>query len=178
MRFLDYLKRFTFVPNDFYEHLKGLEDAAAGDVKLQILPAMTGAGTPPAAQALEIAPFEVAAGDNPVAPVKVPVKMQLVNAKGDVLTWYNGKILVDIPISTVAGTVAINDGDAGAANTDGQINLEFQNGVGEFVIVMGGKWIADETVKVTADDNNVGILGTSIEINNHYLVKIVTPQAG
>ena len=178
MRRLDYYKRFTYVPNEFYEHLKGLEDAAAGDVELQILPAMTGAGTPPSAQALEIPPFEVKGGANPVAPVEVPVKIQLVNAKGNVLTWYNGTMDIDIPISTTAGTIAINDGDAGAVNVDGQIDLEFRNGVGEFVIVMGGKWIADETVKVTADDDDVGIMGTSVEINNHYLAKIVTPQEG
>ena len=30
MRFLDYLKRFTYTPNEFYDHLKGLEDAAGG----------------------------------------------------------------------------------------------------------------------------------------------------
>lgn len=175
MRRLDYYKRFTYVPNEFYEHLKGLEDAAAGDVELQILPAMTGAGTPPSAQALEIPPFDTTGDDDPV---EVPVEIRLVNAQGDVLTWYNGTIDIDIPISTSAGTVAINDGDAGAANVDGQIDLEFRNGVGEFVIVMGGKWIADETVKVTADDDNVGIMGTSVEINNHYLAKVVTPQAG
>ena len=40
MRFLEYLKRFTYTPNDFYDHLMGMEDAASGDVDLVILPAM------------------------------------------------------------------------------------------------------------------------------------------
>lgn len=51
MRYLDYLKRFTYTPNEFYDHLKGLEDAAGGDVDLVILPAMT--GTPATGPALE-----------------------------------------------------------------------------------------------------------------------------
>jgi hypothetical protein len=42
MRFLDYLKRFTYTPNEFYDYLKRFEDAAGGDVDLVILPAMTG----------------------------------------------------------------------------------------------------------------------------------------
>ena len=51
MRYLDYLKRFTYTPNEFYDHLKGLEDAAGGDLELVVLPAMT--GTPATGPALE-----------------------------------------------------------------------------------------------------------------------------
>jgi len=42
MRYLDYLKRFTYTPNEFYDYLKLMENAASGDVDLVILPAMTG----------------------------------------------------------------------------------------------------------------------------------------
>ena len=44
MRKLDYFKRFTYIPNEVYDHLMAIEDAAGGDVDLVILPAMTGDG--------------------------------------------------------------------------------------------------------------------------------------
>ncbi len=168
MRFLDYLKRFTYTPNEFYDHLKGLEDAAGGDVDLVILPAMT--GTPATGPALE--PTVSEANDDYAA----TVTMQIMNkAKTKVLEWFNGTLEVKVDITSTSGTISIDDDTQGG---DATFNLDFENGVGKFTITMGGTWAANDTIKVTVDDDNVGIMGYTVEKNNHYLVKVKADPAG
>ncbi len=169
MRFLDYLKRFTYTPNEFYDHLKGLEDAAGGDVDLVILPAMT--GTPATGPALE--PTVSEANDDYVA----TVTLKLMNkTKTKVLEWFNGTRKVTVDINTTAGKIAINDGDFAAVNTDVTFDLAFENGVGTFTITLGGTWAENETIKVNADkdgsNNSVGIMGYTVKKENHFLVKV------
>jgi hypothetical protein len=152
MRFLDYLKRFTYTPNEFYDHLKGLEDAAGGDVDLVILPAMT--GTPATGPALE--PTVSEANDDYVA----TVTMQIMNkAKTKVLEWFNGTLEVKVDITSTSGTISIDDGTQGG---DATKNMTFENGACKFTVTLGGTWAADETIKVTVDDSNVGIKGTRL----------------
>jgi len=165
MRYLDYLKRFTYTPNEFYDHLKGLEDAAGGDVDLLILPAMT--GTPATGPALE--PTVSEANDKYVVPVTIQVTNK---AKTKVLEWFNGTRKVTVDINTTAGQIAINDGDFATVNTDVTFDLAFENGVGTFTITLGGTWAANDTVNVTVDDSNVGIMGYSVKKTAHYLVKV------
>ena len=168
MRKLDYYKRFTYIPNEVYEHLKGLEDAAGGDVDLVILPAMT--GTPATGPALE--PTVSEANDDYV----VPVTIQIMNkAKTKVLEWFNGSREVKVDITSDAGTIAIDDGEQGG---DATFNLAFENGVGKFVIALGGTWAEGDTIKVTVDDSNIGIMGYSVEKNNHFLVEVKADPAG
>ncbi len=110
MRKLDYYKRFTYIPNEVYEHLKGLEDAAGGDVDLVILPAMT--GTLATGPALEPTVTE---SDG----YAFDVTLQIMNkAKTKVLEWFNGTREVKVGITTSAGTIAIDDGEQGAAGAD------------------------------------------------------------
>ena len=170
MRFLDYLKRFTYTPNEFYDHLKGLEDAAGGDVDLVILPAMTGES-----------------GDQPALDPTVTesdgyafdVTLQIMNkAKTKVLEWFNGTREVKVDITTSTGTIAIDDGDQGSAGVDVTKNMAFENGVCKFTITMDGTWAENETIKVTVDDDDVGIMGYSIEKNNHFLVKVKADPDG
>jgi hypothetical protein len=167
MRFLDYLKRFTYTPNEFYDHLKGLEDAAGGDVDLVILPAMTGES-----------------GDQPALDPTVTesdgyafdVTLQIMNkAKTKVLEWFNGTREVKVDITSSSGTIAIDDGEQGG---DATKNMTFENGVCKFTVTMGGTWAENETIKVTVDDSNVGIMGYAVEKNNHYLVKVKADPAG
>ena len=169
MRFLDYLKRFTYTPNEFYDHLKGLEDAAGGDVDLVILPAMTGES-----------------GDQPALDPTVTesdgyafdVTLQIMNkAKTKVQEWFNGTREVKVDITSTAGTIAIDDGKQGAAGVDVTKNMAFVNGVCKFTVTMDGTWAENDTIKVTVDDNNVGIMGYSVEKNNHYLVKVKADPA-
>jgi hypothetical protein len=168
MRKLDYYKRFTYIPNEVYEHLKGLEDAAGGDVDLVILPAMT--GTPATGPALE--PTVSEANDDYVA----TVTMQIMNkAKTKVLEWFNGTLEVKVDITSTSGTIAIDEGTQGG---DATFNLDFENGVGKFTITLGGTWAENDTIKVTVDDSDVGIMGYTVEKNNHFLVKVKADPAG
>ena len=168
MRKLDYYKRFTYIPNEVYEHLKGLEDAAGGDVDLVILPAMT--GTPATGPALE--PTVSEANDDYVA----TVTMQITNkAKTKVMEWFNGTLEVKVDITSTSGTIAINDGTQGG---DATFNLDFENGIGKFTITMGGTWEEGDTVKITVDDSNIGIMGYTVEKNNHFLIEVTANPAG
>ena len=170
MRFLDYLKRFTYTPNEFYDHLKGMEDAAGGDLELVVLPAMTGDGGDE--QALEPTVTE---SDG----YTFDVTLQIMNkAKTKVLGWYNGTLEVKVDITTSAGTIAIDDGEQGTAGVDVTKNMAFENGVCKFTITMNGTWAENETIKVTVDGDDVGIMGYSIEKNNHFLIKVKADPAG
>ncbi|HBC94400.1 MAG TPA: hypothetical protein DCZ10_16245 [Pelotomaculum sp.] len=165
MRFLEYLKRFTYTPNDFYDHLMGMEDAASGDVDLVILPAMTGDAGNEAA----LEPTVTEAN----ADLVVPVTIQVMNkTKTKVLAFYNGTLEVKVDITSAAGTIAIDDGDAGEAGADAAANMTFENGVCNFNLVLGGTWAENDTIKVTVDDSNVGIMGYTVEKNAHFLVDV------
>jgi hypothetical protein len=168
VRKLDYFKRFTYIPNEVYDHLKGLEDAAGGDVDLVILPAMT--GTPANGPALE--PTVTEANDD----YAFDVTLQVMNkAKTKVQEWFNGTREVKVDITSTSGTIAIDDGEQGG---DATKNMAFENGVCKFTVTLGGTWAADETIKVTVDDSNVGIMGYAVEKNNHFLIKVKADPAG
>ena len=172
MRFLDYLKRFTYTPNEFYDHLKGLEDAAGGDLELVVLPAMTGESSNQ--PALKPTATEANSTENPYV---ATVVVKLMNKANDtVLEWFNGTRKVTVDISTTAGKIAINDGAFAAVNTDVTFDLAFENGVGTFTITLGGTWDEDETIKVNADkddsNNSVGIMGYTVKKENHFLVEV------
>ncbi len=170
MRFLDYLKRFTYTPNEFYDYLKLLEDAASGDVDLVILPAMTGTGGNEQALEPTVTESDGYAFD---------VTLQIMNkAKTKVQEWFNGTREVKVDITTSAGTIAIDNGEQGAAGADVTKNMAFVNGVCKFTVTMDGTWAENETIKVTVDDSNTGIMGYSIEKNNHFLVKVKANPAG
>jgi len=173
MRFLDYLKRFTYTPNEFYDHLKGLEDAAGGDVDLVILPAMTGDQGDEAA--LKPTESETNNADNPYV---TTVTLKVTNkSKTKVLEWFNGTLEVKVDITTSAGTIAIDDGEQGAAGVGVTKNMAFVNGVCKFTVTMGGIWAASDTVKVTVDDSDVGIMGYTVEKNDHFLVEVKADPA-
>jgi len=173
MRYLDYLKRFTYTPNEFYDHLKGLEDAAGGDMAFVVLPAMTGDdGTDPALTptASEANPEE--------GEYSVTVTVKLMNqAKTKVMEWFNGKRKVTVDNGSSAGTLSINGDTPGSAGTNVTFDLEFENGVGEFTVTLGDTWEEDETVKinVNVDGSNqtVSIMGYTVKTENHFLIKVV-----
>lgn len=165
MRFLDYFKRFTYTPNEFYDYLKLMEDAASGDVNIVILPAMTGEGGD--GPALE--PTVAQANDSYVATVMIKAVKE---STGEILEFFNGPREVKVVTDTTAGTVAINDDDQGETGADATDSLTFVNGVCEFAVTLAGTWAENDTVKITVDDDNVGIMGYSIEKNNHFLIDV------
>ena len=161
MRKLDYYKRFTYIPNEVYDHLKGLEDAAGGDIELVILPAS--ALKPTVTEAKDGYAFDVT--------------LQIMNeAKTKVLEWYNGTLEVKVDKTSTSGTIAIDDG---AQGDDTTFNLDFENGVGKFTITLGGTWAVNDTIEVTVDDNDTRIMGYTVKKENHLLVKVqADPPAG
>ncbi len=171
MRYLDYLKRFTYTPNEFYDYLKGFEDAAGGDVDLVILPAMTGVG----GDEVALEPTETEAN----ADYSFDVTLQIMNkAKTKVLEWYNGTLEVRVDITTSAGTIAIDDGDQGEAGADATKNMAFENGVCKFTVTLGGTWAENDTIKITVDDSDTGIAGYSVEKNDHFLIDVDADPQG
>lgn len=168
MRYLDYLKRFTYTPNEFYDHLKGFEDAASGDVDLVILPAMKGeGGNEPALE-----PTVAEANDD----YAFDVTLQVMNkAKTKVLEFYNGTMEVKVDITSTSGTIAIDDGEQGG---DATKDMTFENGVCKFTVTLGGTWAENDTLKITVDDSDVGIMGYSVEKNNHFLIDVDANPAG
>jgi len=165
MRKLDYLKRFTYTPNEFYDYLKGLEDAAGGDVDIVILPAMTGESND--GPALE--PTVAEANDDFLATVTIKV---VKNSTGEVLEFFNGTREVKVITNTSAGTIAVNDDDQSEAGADVTKNMTFENGVLTFTVTLDGTWAENDTVNITVDDNNVGIMGYTVEKNNHFLIDV------
>ena len=172
MRYLDYLKRFTYTPNEFYDYLKLMENAASGDVDIVILPAMTGES----GDGVALEPTVTEANDD----YAFDVTLQVMNkAKTEVLEFYNGTMEVKVDINTSAGTIAIDDGDAGGAGVDATKNMTFENGVCKFTVTLGGAWLENDTIKVTVDDSDVGIMGYSVEKTAHFLVDVdADPAAG
>ena len=170
MRVLEGLKQHTYTPNVFYDHLMRIEESMGGDMKLEILPAMTG-------QSNNEAAFNVEESDaNATGGYETTVTVKLVNDDGDLHEWYNGKLNVLVTPDTTAGTVAINDGSAGDPDTAVNADLEFANGVLEFDITLGGTWAdatTPQTVKVSVDNSDVKIMNKSVRIQNHYLIDIV-----
>lgn len=165
MRKLDYYKRFTYVPNEIYDHMKGIEDAAGGDIDLAIFPAMTGeTGTGPALQ-----PTVSEANDEENPYVAFVTVKAMNKAKTKVLEFFNGVREVKVAKTSTSGTFAVDSEEQG---TNATIDLNFENGVGTFSILLGGTWANNETITVTVDDDNVGIMGYTVEKNNHLLIKV------
>ena len=163
-KFIENLKQHTYTPNKFYDYLGRLEKAMSGDVSLAIAPAMTGES----GDGVAVEPTVAEANDDYV--LDVTVKLQ--NTANEVLEFYNGSLEVKVICDSTAGTVAINDEDAGAANADVTETLAFVDGVLNFTITLGGTWAENDTVKLTIDDDNVGILGYTVEKNDHFLIDV------
>lgn len=165
MRAIDYFKRFTYTPNDFYDYLKDTEDAISGNLVSVILPAMKGAGGDEVALEPTV--------DEANADLVVPVTIKIMDSKKEkVRTFFNGVRQIKVINASTGGTVAINDEDAGVADADVASDLTFVDGVLEFTVTLGGTWVENDTIKITLDDDNVGILGYTIEKNNHFLLDV------
>ena len=104
------------------------------------------------------------------------VTLQIMNkAKTKVLEWYNGTLGVKVDITSASGTIAIDGGDQGGDATE---NMTFENGVCKFTVTMGGTWAENDTIKVTVDDGDVGIMGYTVEKNDHFLIDVDADPAG
>ena len=140
MRYLDYLKRFTYTPNEFYDYLIGVERAMAGEIALVVSPATLGNSAADINAA-------IVADDKFVRQVKVELKA---SADGDVHQWFTGSFSAAVA-KTGDGTVAIADeGDS----------VELENGVGYVDIEYTGTWAAANTCTLTITGGT--IMGYSV----------------
>jgi len=140
MRYLDYLKRFTYTPNEFYDYLIGVERAMAGEMVLVVSPATLGSSAANVNKAIN-------ADGKFVRRVKVELKA---SADGDVHQWFTGSFS-----AAVAKT-----GNGTAAIADNRNSVELENGVGYVDIVYTGTWAKDDTCTLTITGRT--IMGYSI----------------
>ena len=140
MRYLDYLKRFTYTPNEFYDYLIGVERAMAGEMVLAVSPATLGSSAADVNEA-------IGADGKFVRRVKVELKT---SANGDVHQWFTGSFS-----AAVAKT-----GDGTAAIADEGDSVELENGVGYVDIEYTGTWAAADTCTLTITGGT--IMGYSV----------------
>lgn len=150
MRYIETLKQHTYTPNDYYDYLARVEDAMVGDMAFS-LP--------------KLEPIVSEANDEYV----VEVEVTLVNTAGNAHGWYHGTKAIALTATSTAGTFAIGDGDQGTTAT---ADLEFENGVATLVLVLGGTWAADDTIKATVDNDDTKIMAYSVKKADHALLTV------
>lgn len=122
MRIPEYLKRFTYTPNDFYDYMIAMEKAMAGDLVLVLSPAT-----------LSNSAAAVNAAVGGVAEKFVrTVQVELQAADGTVHEWFTGELE-----AAVAETTA---GDGTSAIADSATKVSLENGQGTIDIEYTGAW--------------------------------------
>lgn len=139
MRFLEYLKRFTYTPNIFYNYEMVKEDAMAGDMLLVVDPDEPDHGE-------SVVVGAITEDDEFVYEVEV----RLESEAGRVHEWFNGEMTASIT-STTAGTGTAAIVDTGAGTT----KVALVNGVGKIQIKYTLNWAADDTCTVKVSPSNV-----------------------
>lgn len=122
MRIPEYLKRFTFTPNSFYDYMVAIEKAMAGDLVLALSPATL---------ANSAAAVNAAVGGTAEKFVRT-VQVELQAADGTVHEWFTGELA-----AAVAETTA---GDGASAIADEATAVSLENGKGSINIEYTGAW--------------------------------------
>lgn len=123
MRIPEYLKRFTFTPNDFYDYMVAIEKALAGDLVLVLSPATL-------ANSAAVINAAIAASDDDIYVRTIQVELQA--ADGTVHEWFTGTLA-----AAVAETTAGNGASAIAAEAT---SVSLENGKGSIDIEYTGAW--------------------------------------
>ena len=154
-------KQHTYTPNAYYDYLRKWEDAASGDIELNIIPAET-----------DKEEIEIQNMDGHTQEVTV----QVVNDDEDVLDFYNGKLNVQVVNGSEGdgGTVQINDEDPGGNGEDVDEDLQFSQGELTFTVTYGDGdgWTAGDEVKITVDKDDKDILGYAVKVENHDILEV------
>lgn len=128
---IDQFNDHTYVSKEYFEYMRQIEKALAGDIVLSLTPATLGSSAAKIATAI--------AGD--AEKFVRTVKLELKDAEGNIHTWFNG----DIDL-TVAETTA---GDGVAAIADSATKVTLVEGVGSIDIEYTGTWAAADTSTLT-----------------------------
>ena len=150
-------KQHTYTPNTYYDYLRKWEDAASGDIELNIIPAETDK------EEIEIQDMDEHTQE---------VTVQVVNDDGDVLDFYNGTLNFQVLNSSTSGTVQINEEDAGGAGDNVDEDLTFTEGELKVTLTYGGTWEEADTVKVTVDKDDKDIMGYAVKVENHDILEV------
>jgi len=122
MRYLDYLKRFTYTPNEFYDYMIAIEKAMAGDLVLVLTPATL---------ANSAAAVNAAVGGAAEKFVRT-VQVELQAADGTVHEWYTGELAAAVTETTA--------GDGASTIEDSATKVSLENGRGGINIEYTGTW--------------------------------------
>lgn len=122
MRIPEYLKRFTYTPNDFYDYMIAMEKAMAGDLVLVLSPATL---------ANSAAAVNAAVGGAAEKFVRT-VLVELQAADGTVHEWYTGELAAAVTETTA--------GNGTSAIADSATKVSLENGQGTIDIEYTGAW--------------------------------------
>jgi hypothetical protein len=122
MRIPEYLKRFTYTPNDFYDYMIAMEKAMAGDLVLVLSPATLSNSA---------AAVNAAVGGAAEKFVRT-VLVELQAADGTVHEWYTGELAAAVTETTA--------GDGTSAIADSATKVSLENGQGTIDIEYTGAW--------------------------------------
>ena len=120
---LEYFKRFTYTPNDFYDYMGVMQKAMAGDLVLVPSPATL------ANSAAAITAAITAASDDKF---KRTVEVELQTAAGEVHEWFNGTFAIAATETTA--------GDGASAIADSAETITLTDGKGSVVVEYTGTW--------------------------------------
>ena len=134
---IDQFNDHTYVGKDYFEYMRQIEKALAGDIALTLTPATLGSSAAKIAAAV--------AGD--AEKFVRTVKFELKDAAGNIHTWFNGDIAL-----TIAETTA---GDGVAAIADSATKVTLVEGVGSIDIEYTGTWAAADTSTLTTTQRDI-----------------------
>lgn len=137
MSLIDKFNDHTYVGKEYFEYMRQIEKAMAGDIVLTLSPATTGS------KATEITAALLPEGGKFVRTVKFELK----DAAGNIHTWFNGDI--DLTVADVTA----GDGASAIANEATKVTLI--EGIGTIDIEYTGTWAADDTNTLTTTQRDI-----------------------
>ncbi|MDF2907468.1 MAG: hypothetical protein K0R34_2789 [Herbinix sp.] len=134
---IDQFNDHTYVGPDYFEYLRQVEKALAGDIILSVTPATPGSSAAAVATAIAGAAGKFVR----------TVKFELKDAASNIHTWFNGKIDLTIAETTVGTGVAAIAGSA--------TSVTLTEGVGSINIEYTGVWAAADTSTLTTTQRDI-----------------------
>lgn len=134
---IDQFNDHTYVSKEYFEYMRQIEKALAGDIVLSVTPATLGSSA---------AKIAAAVADDAEKFVRT-VKFELKDAAGNIHTWFNGDIAL-----TIAETTA---GDGTASIADSATEVSLVEGVGSIDIEYIGTWAAADTSTLTTTQRDI-----------------------
>lgn len=149
---IDQFNDHTYVGPDYFEYMRQIEKALAGDIVLALTPATLGSSAAAVAAAI--------AGT--AGKFVRTVKFELKDAAGNIHTWFNGDIGLAIAESTA--------GDGVAAIAGSATKVSLVEGVGSIDIEYTGTWAAADTSTLTTTQRDIAGVTIAAKTSKDTLV--------